>query len=291
MFLDQVKPILKEKKKVVVNSSTYIAFAISIMLIVLVSYIYNFSSLGLSTNQSEWAQFGDYFGGVLNPILAFLAFLALLKTISLQSKAIDISKEELSATRQELEKSRIAQEEQSKSLQLQNKATYNQMLENTFFKLLELFVENRNNIKYDNKEGKESVFFIYSRFQNRHLKSYNDIKATYDEFNTEMEQYTGTYFGQAYQVINFIDSSGIDDKERYSKIFRAQLSQSELKLLFFHCLGSIGTVKFKKLVEKFSLLRHLVPDEYIESNIVNYSKSAFLENEYLIKILSQEINK
>lgn len=36
-------------------------------------------------SQEVWGQFGDFFGGLLNPIYAFLAFLALLYTTSLQA--------------------------------------------------------------------------------------------------------------------------------------------------------------------------------------------------------------
>ncbi len=41
----------------------------------------------LSNSQEVWGQFGDYFGGLLNPVLSFFAFCALLCTIHLQFKA------------------------------------------------------------------------------------------------------------------------------------------------------------------------------------------------------------
>lgn len=70
---------------------------------------------------------------MLNPIFAFLAFIALLTTIKLQNDALEISKNELQETRKELSKSAKAQEEQSQSLKLQNHATILQIFENTFF--------------------------------------------------------------------------------------------------------------------------------------------------------------
>ncbi len=48
-------------------------------------------------------QMGDFFGGMLNPILAFASFIALLYTIRLQSK-------EMEETREELKEARIAQQ-------------------------------------------------------------------------------------------------------------------------------------------------------------------------------------
>ena len=38
-------------------------------------YFSKFGSLGLSNNQELWGQFGDFVGGTLNPILAFLSFI------------------------------------------------------------------------------------------------------------------------------------------------------------------------------------------------------------------------
>jgi uncharacterized membrane protein len=55
-----------------------------VLLIPIVSYI-SMYGYHLSDSQELWAQFGDFFGGLLNPIYALLAFLALLYTISLQS--------------------------------------------------------------------------------------------------------------------------------------------------------------------------------------------------------------
>lgn len=52
----------------------------------------------------EWAQFGDYFGGVVGPIIAFAAVLGVLLTIRIQ-------REELNATRRELQNSSKAQKD------------------------------------------------------------------------------------------------------------------------------------------------------------------------------------
>lgn len=55
----------------------------TLILVVLVSYRLQFSS-ELSSSQEKWGQFGDYFGGMLNPLLSFAAFLGLLTTIRVQ---------------------------------------------------------------------------------------------------------------------------------------------------------------------------------------------------------------
>jgi hypothetical protein len=55
--------------------------------------------------ESSYGTFGDFFGGILNPILTFLTFLGLLITIVLQKK-------ELALTRQELHTSALALSQQ-----------------------------------------------------------------------------------------------------------------------------------------------------------------------------------
>jgi uncharacterized membrane protein len=69
----------------------------------LLVYLLNFNGQALSTDAAHWGQMGDFFGGVLNPILAFASFIALLYTIRIQSK-------EMADTRAEMHLSRLAQE-------------------------------------------------------------------------------------------------------------------------------------------------------------------------------------
>ncbi len=65
-----------------------IAFIFVALLIAMVAlfYVKSFST-EISGSQEVWGQFGDYFGGILNPILSFFAFSALLYTVYLQVKS------------------------------------------------------------------------------------------------------------------------------------------------------------------------------------------------------------
>lgn len=65
---------------------------------------------GISGNPDAWGQFGDYLGGVLNPLVAYFAFYWLTKSVSLQ-------KEELAETRKALEDSSKSQEIQANAAQ------------------------------------------------------------------------------------------------------------------------------------------------------------------------------
>lgn len=67
--------------------------------------------LGASATDARaaWGQFGDYMGGVVNPLLSLLTLLALVATVALQRQQLQISRAELKATRKELKKSARAQ--------------------------------------------------------------------------------------------------------------------------------------------------------------------------------------
>lgn len=68
----------------------YIISAAAIIALVVASYVINFYFLlgyGVSQETSTWAEFGDFFGGVLNPVLSFLALVLLIKSLSLQNEA------------------------------------------------------------------------------------------------------------------------------------------------------------------------------------------------------------
>ncbi|MEE3389307.1 MAG: hypothetical protein VX256_14220 [Pseudomonadota bacterium] len=74
-------------------------FAIALVVGVYVAH-FNAQEVG---GPSEWAQFGDYVGGVANPLLGFVTILLLVISLKYQS-------DELAATRDEISQSRIAME-------------------------------------------------------------------------------------------------------------------------------------------------------------------------------------
>jgi hypothetical protein len=83
--------------------------ALFIIFVVAAPYVATFGT-SLSSDPSVWGQFGDYFGGLLNPTFAVLAFFGLLWSISSQQRESRAAAKELSEqtelTRQELKNSR-----------------------------------------------------------------------------------------------------------------------------------------------------------------------------------------
>src|SRR5688572_25251711 len=50
---------------------------------------------GFSQKQDHWGQFGDFVGGLLNPVFAFAGFVVLLVTLREQRKQIESQRQEL----------------------------------------------------------------------------------------------------------------------------------------------------------------------------------------------------
>lgn len=71
--------------------------------VVVISYLLQFGVTPADA-QDKWGQFGDYLGGLLNPVVAFAAFYWLTQSVKLQ-------KQELSETRAELKGATDAQRE------------------------------------------------------------------------------------------------------------------------------------------------------------------------------------
>lgn len=64
------------------NLRTYLKVTISLMVLLIivpfVFYITNFFGSNLSSNTSDWGTFGDYFGGILNPIIGITNIVVLI---------------------------------------------------------------------------------------------------------------------------------------------------------------------------------------------------------------------
>jgi len=256
---------------------------VAVILLLVVSAIYYFQINNEASNtKANWGAFGDFVGGTLNPIFALFSLFAIIYTIKIQTQELEFSREELKATKEELEKSRIAQEEQSASFKLQNESIKLQTFENTFFQLQNLFVETRENINYVSThisfDGTKRTEYRALEFIRLLLGELKQQDIDYEKVNEEYESYTGVYFGQIYQVLKFIDTSKISNKQGYVDIFRAQFSKEELELLFCHGLGNIGIRKFKSLIERYEFFEHIILNDEIESKILKYNISVFGDN-------------
>lgn len=209
--------------------------------------------------------FGDFFGGVLNPIFTFLTLFGLIVTIVIQRM-------ELRLAREEYEKTAIA---------LNTQAT-----EATFFNALDLHHKIVDGLKFDPKifpedglermlrsAGKElahrkpvegrnvfgAILVELGKLDRGVIETHERYKFMQDNHNHVL----GHYFRNLYQALKVVDNYSDQlltkrDKEKYAGILRAQLSSNELTVLFLNCLdGMVDDGQFKNLLIRYRMLEHL----------------------------------
>lgn len=80
----------------------YAAAAALLLFGVFASYLLQFHfklGYGISDDPAVWGQLGDYFGGLLNPMLSFISLVLLIKSLTLQNQANQDLRNEISNTR------------------------------------------------------------------------------------------------------------------------------------------------------------------------------------------------
>jgi hypothetical protein len=235
-------------------------------------------NLALITFTDRGGVFGDFLGGVLNPILTFFTLFGLIATIVIQ--------------RQEL---RLARHEYEKTAD----ALSTQAIETTFFNILDLHHKIVDNLKVDleelsyrseaeralkgvaaslvysqlgvssfsketkNKVEGRAVFEEILAFLSVEAKTPDDALDRYKNIQKHHNHILGHYFRNLYQALKIIDGYEenkltYEEKRKYSSILRAQLSTKELALLFVNCLEGVSdSGQFKNLLVEFQMLEHL----------------------------------
>lgn len=200
---------------------------------------------------SGLGEFGDFVGGFANPMLALLGYLALLYTILLQRDELSLSREELKMTRQELERSASALEAQTKHFDQQN-------LSQAFFDLFQMYNSVVASIVSgaENKSGGKAALESYcNQFTPLHWADVpwrlEDVVAKHKELNDTL----GNYFRVIYRMYAYLNDTG-KKGEFFADMFRAQLTTSELHLLFFNCISPVGK-PMEKYAVKFELFDNM----------------------------------
>lgn len=222
--------------------------------------------------------FGDFFGGVVNPLLTFGTLVGLAITILLQRIQIREARAEATASRH------YAQ---------------TQAFETTFFHLLNLHAENIQNLTFDPSVIRSprpptlnrplavllstptyevepapapppvhgrAVFGEILRSTKRGTSRGVSQLAVYRRLQREHNEVLGHYFRNLYQILNLVNSFAVEGTEqeryrirkRYTNILRAQMSTHELAVLLLNCtFGTVDDGKFRNLLIWWKFLEHL----------------------------------
>jgi len=100
----------------VISLVAFLALAITVG-----SYFLIYSEYQISTNPEKWGVFGDYIGGLMNPVIGLLALVALLWTIHQNQKELFYAREELKRSSKALEENNEISKKQADSEIIKNK--------------------------------------------------------------------------------------------------------------------------------------------------------------------------
>lgn len=267
-----------------------------------------------------WGQIGDFIGGILNPILSFLAFMAVIYSLRLQSQ-------EVKSARDEAKTAQSIQQKQSDILDEQRKIFERQRFESVFFGLLEI---HSRNVVYANATIDHKVFTgldVFSRYAAKYNvgridgvvhsggceKNRTLLEDKVKEFDRDVCFSLGHYFRVLEELLDYLDSYGQANawqlklgetifgrfmknnqpevRERYGRIVRSTLSTYELECVFMYGLTPAGE-KLKSLVEKFAILKNFPQRSNFHAEGIKsiYSESAYglsLTNESMKDVSSK----
>lgn len=285
------------ESKLTLNKVLYKIISIAIIFAGLLFTI----NLILITFTSKGGVFGDFLGGVLNPVLTFFTLCGLIATIVVQ--------------RQEL---RLARSEYEKTAD----ALSTQAIETTFFNIIDLHHKIVDNLKADldelsrrsqlertisysistagramseGLENKESmvkghaVFEEIFNYLSIDSKSPEDSMERYKYIQTHHNHILGHYFRNLYQALKVIEGYeenklSKEQKKKYTSILRAQLSTKELALLFFNCIEGVSdSGEFKNLLIEFKMLEHLPVSKLDVGYSLSGSKTALANDDMFLQ--------
>ncbi len=258
---------------------------------ILLAFIAYFNKFGkLSDESSDWGTFGDFIGGLLNPLLSFFGLIALLLTIILQGG-------ELKLTRKELKRSADSQEQTQRLLDSQIQTQVKQQFESTYFSLLNQHNELLKEIsRVRTSMVGESWPYITDAWHSARDKS-SMVDACPEVFDQTL-----SYLKMLHEVLKFNAVHAPENKvlngllnevpvapsghqeQMYADILKAHLDSKLLQLISLYGVYSRTqntSCTFMLLIERYALLEGLSQelenlDEIFSVAVSNYKQSAFI---------------
>jgi hypothetical protein len=225
---------------------------IVLLVIVLASYITRFYSTSFSQRTEDWGTLGDYFGGLMNPVISF-ATLIVAYAVWKQQKI-------------ELSETKVALKAQAKTAKANRR-------EQRFFDLLRVYQQTLDTYQgvsdghskhgkadLDLWMGKAPMNLIAHPVASTNKTPLTDIQIqSISELWSNPE--TSNKFSHYFRVITriLLDAENLlrEDQYKFIRLFRAQLSQTELRLIGLNLWLNDEGKKMRSVVEKYGLLKHL----------------------------------
>jgi Putative phage abortive infection protein len=248
---------------------TTVIYLIIVFALFFVNYIF-----GLSLkDDSARSAFGSQFGAAA-ALFSGLAFVGLIRAITIQSQELQLQREELKLTRKEMENTREEIEGQKKALELQSETMLKQQFEATFFTILDQLNRISKRINEYKSQPESSSWNLFHKMlveiigiiRSRNLK--HDVSEISKTINSILDehyyQYSElvNYKNVLFNLLKYIDNSNIEDKIFYVNFIKDSFTQQETRFHFYFGIFDVrSNIKF--YLEKYSMLNliHLSIDD------------------------------
>jgi hypothetical protein len=256
----------EQQRKELERLPNLLPWVVGIAFVMLVSaYVWAFNQLPSRESPPAWGSFGDYVGGLLNPLVSTFTLIVAVKVWQQQKVELRQTKEAL--------------EEQAKTAEQQRR-------EQRFFDLLNLYQQALATLEVGGLRGRSA--FIYQLrhedassplylFQIHGFEQYTkhfrvrdqrgmltqksaEEAVTVEQITTFWERHSTSfdhYFRTVFSILREAEPTLQSDHFRYVKLLRAQLSRDELVLLGFNAWLDSEGEKMSPYLEKYGLLKHV----------------------------------
>lgn len=222
------------------------------------AYAMTFQKLPITENPGAWGTFGDFLGGLLNPLVSTLTLFVAVSVWRLQKV--------------ELEQTKQALEEQAKTAEQQRQ-------EQRFFDLLNVYQRTVESISHSRTEnydrnnqtivssGKQAVKSWLDQAMNPRGVTLQTARMYGTPYNKALKEAWNDwdapgmfdhYFRVVFRILSEAENLLGDQHHHYVKLFRAQLSRSELLILGLNLLVDEEGQNMIPIAEKYGLLKHLL---------------------------------
>ena len=256
-ILIQIKDLYYDKdngvRKRMVFSSFCIVLGLGIIFWFLLRILFweGYWNTAQNVNMTDAGQIGDFVGGLAGTFFTLVGVLLLFETLALQRKEL-------------MESRKVFEKQQFETTYFNLISLYQEIVKSLHFEVVDESSERSFNGK-DFFEQQRKKFYEEFVIQDLFGRSRKHARIKYIEFYTLTKEQTSHYFRTLYRIFKFIYNSKFNEEEKmhYAKIVRAQLSESELFFIHYNAYSEYG-VKFRMLINKFNILKHLPYLEKVE---------------------------
>ncbi len=236
--------------------------------VVLVWAAYGIAAALLTDDLEAASQSGDLFGGI-SALFSGLAFAGLIITLLIQRKELQLQRQEMSRMVKEQAETRAQVAEQTEQFRIQTDFFKIQIFEKNFFQLIDILTDHINGLALGSGEARLTGRAALERMVDEMVADLKedakagcaDIFACYEERYRQDINDLGPIFRIFYNILKYIDGAEIQNKRYYSNLFRAQLNNAELCLLYLNGGSGYGRPKLAPLMRKYNVLKHYESDD------------------------------